>query len=35
VTGLVELRDFVRMLFTELTIRPLRPDWEQRLNVNS
>ncbi len=31
VTGLVELREFVRMLITEFDVRPLRPDWKQRL----
>jgi hypothetical protein len=31
VTGLVELREFVRMLITEFEVRPLRPDWRERL----
>jgi len=34
-TGWVELRDVERMLITEFDVRPLRPDWEQRLSVTS
>ncbi len=31
ITGRVEFAEFVRMLITEFDVRPLRPDWEQRL----
>lgn len=31
ITGRVEFADFVRMLIMEFDVRPLRPDWEQRL----
>ncbi len=32
VTGLVSLQSFIRMLITEFQVRPLRQDWEQRLD---
>jgi hypothetical protein len=35
VTGLVELREFARMLITEFDVRPLRPDWPRRLAATS
>lgn len=35
VTGLVELREFVRMLVTEFDVRPLRPDWQLRLATST
>ena len=35
VTGMVELSDFVRMLITEFEVRPLRADWQERLDSAS
>jgi hypothetical protein len=33
ITGRVEFADFVRMRITEFDVRPLRPDWKQRLDA--
>jgi hypothetical protein len=35
ITGQVSFCDFARMLITEFDIRPLRPDWEQPLNLTT
>jgi hypothetical protein len=32
-TGLVSLQAFVRMLIAEFGVRPLRADWQDRLNL--